>query len=89
MVDNQVNFDLYASMPTEHKQHAHLQFYPGAGHLIEPPYTPLNHAVAAGDFMEQMGFVPEAYWSMFVFFKISTLEVDLVAIKHVHVISIE
>ena len=54
--------------PVEWKSNFELVTYPGAGHLIEPPYTPLCRAVNGGrKRMSTIDFIPPEFYGLSTF----------------------
>lgn len=50
------------SVPQKFKSNVELHCYPGAGHLIEPPYSPHTRAITPGrKRMSSIDFIPEQF----------------------------
>lgn len=55
--------------PAEYRENIEMHSYPGAGHLIEPPYMPHIRAVEPGSKrMKTLDFMPEKYHGTCVFY---------------------
>ncbi|XP_053398261.1 bile acid-CoA:amino acid N-acyltransferase-like [Mercenaria mercenaria] len=53
----------YEQCPSQFKQNIHIHRYPGAGHMIEPPYSPHSRVVTPGrKRMKSINFISEKFY---------------------------
>ncbi|KAL3883400.1 hypothetical protein ACJMK2_029668 [Sinanodonta woodiana] len=68
MVNQEFNFKFMEVCPDTYKRNIEHVHFPGAGHFIEPPYTPHCRAVDSKDRIPSMGLIAEKFWDKLMMF---------------------
>ncbi|KAK3590517.1 hypothetical protein CHS0354_036337 [Potamilus streckersoni] len=68
MTNQEFNFKFMEVLPDKYKRNIEHVHFPGAGHLIEPPYTPHCRAVDPKDKLPSVGLIADKFWDKLMVF---------------------